>query len=51
VKFASKHKSDVFLVPLGELAAKKTLRLFTDFWNNNIVASEFIGPGSIKDPT
>jgi len=48
VKFASRHKADVFLVPLGELAAKKTLRLFTDLWNNNIVASEFIGPGSIK---
>lgn len=48
VKFASKHKADVFLVPLGELAAKKTLRLFTDLWNHNIVASEFIGPGSIK---
>jgi len=48
VKFASKHKADVFLVPLGELAAKKTLRLFTDLWNNNVVASEFIGPGSIK---
>ena len=48
VKFAAKHKSDVFLVPLGELAAKKTLRLFTDLWNNNIIASEFIGPGSIK---
>jgi histidyl-tRNA synthetase len=48
VKFAAKHKADVFLVPLGELAAKKTLRLFTDLWNNNIVASEFIGPGSIK---
>lgn len=48
VKFSSKHKADVFLVPLGELAAKKTLRLFTDLWNNNIVASEFIGPGSIK---
>lgn len=48
VKFAAKHKADVFLVPLGELAAKKTLRLFTDLWNHNIVASEFIGPGSIK---
>jgi histidyl-tRNA synthetase len=48
VKFASKHKADVFLVPLGELAAKKTLRLFTDLWSNNIVAAEFIGPGSIK---
>jgi histidyl-tRNA synthetase len=48
LKFASRHKADVFLVPLGELAAKKTLRLFTDLWSHNIVASEFIGPGSIK---
>ncbi len=48
LKFSSKHKVDVFLVPLGDLAAKKTLRLFTELWNQNIIASEFIGPGSIK---
>lgn len=48
VKFASKSKVDVFLVPLGDLAAKKTLRLFTELWNHNIMASEFAGPGSIK---
>src|SRR6185436_4646007 len=48
VKFVTKNKVDVFLVPLGDLAAKKTLRLFTDLWNNNIIASEFSGPGSIK---
>ena len=48
VKFVNKNKVDVFLVPLGDLAAKKTLRLFTELWNHNIVASEFIGPGSIK---
>jgi len=48
LKFASKSKVDVFLVPLGDLAAKKTLRLFTELWNSNIVASEFAGPGSIK---
>lgn len=48
VKFASKSKVDVFLVPLGELAAKKTLRLFTELWNHHIMASEFAGPGSIK---
>jgi len=48
LKFSTKHKADVFLVPLGELAAKKTLRLFTDLWNHEIVASEFVGPGSIK---
>ncbi len=48
VKFTNKSKVDVFLVPLGDLAAKKTLRLFTELWNHNIIASEFIGPGSIK---
>src|SRR3989344_4455792 len=48
VKFVHKNKVDVFLVPLGDLAAKKTLRLFTELWNHHIVASEFIGPGSIK---
>ncbi|HYC79870.1 MAG TPA: His/Gly/Thr/Pro-type tRNA ligase C-terminal domain-containing protein, partial [Candidatus Binatia bacterium] len=48
VKFASKNKVDVYLVPLGELAAKKTLKLFSELWGQNIVASEFIGPGSIK---
>ena len=48
VKFTNKNPVDVFLVPLGDLAAKKTLRLFTELWNHQIIASEFIGPGSIK---
>lgn len=48
IKFASKNKVDVFLVPLGDLAAKKTLKLFSELWNQNIVASEFIGSTSIK---
>jgi histidyl-tRNA synthetase len=48
LKFVSKNKVDVFLVPLGDLAAKKTLRLFTELWSHNIFASEFSGPGSIK---
>jgi len=48
IKFAAQNKSDVYLVPLGELAAKKTLKLFSELWSHNIVASEFIGPGSIK---
>ena len=48
VKPPAKSKTEVFLVPLGDLAAKKTLKLFTELWNNDIVASEFIGPGSIK---
>jgi histidyl-tRNA synthetase len=48
VKFATTQKVDVYLVPLGELACKKTLRLFTELWNHGIVASEFMGVGSIK---
>ena len=48
IKFAAKNKVDVYLVPLGDLAAKKTLKLFSELWSNDIVASEFIGPGSIK---
>ncbi len=48
IKFASKNKVDVFLVPLGDLAAKKTLKLFTELWSHNIIASEFMGPVSIK---
>jgi hypothetical protein len=41
LKFAAKHRAEVFLVPLGELAAKKSLKLFTELWNHDIVASEF----------
>jgi histidyl-tRNA synthetase len=48
IKYSLKSNIDVCLVPLGELAAKKSLRLFTDLWNHQIVASEFVGPGSIK---
>ena len=48
VKFTTRTKVDVFLVPLGDLAAKKTLRLFTELWNQGVLASEFTGPGSIK---
>jgi histidyl-tRNA synthetase len=48
IKFSSKTQVDVYLVPLGDLAAKKTLKLFSELWGQGIVASEFIGPGSIK---
>lgn len=49
IKFATKNKTEVFLVPLGDLAAKKSLRLFTDLWNEGIIASEFTGTGPIKN--
>jgi histidyl-tRNA synthetase len=48
LKVLPKYRAEVFLVPLGDLAAKKSLRLFSDLWSHNIAASEFIGPGSIK---
>jgi len=48
IKFATKHKAEVFLVPLGDLASKKSLRLFTDLWANDIITSEFTGSGPIK---
>lgn len=48
IKFASKHKTEVFLVPLGDLAAKKSLGLFTDLWSQDIIASEFTATCSIK---
>ena len=48
IKRPPRQKADVYLVPLGDLAAKKTLKLFSELWSNNIAASEFIGPGSIK---
>ena len=49
IKYSSKNKVDVYLIPLGDLAAKKSLKLFTELWNQNIVASEFLGSGSIKN--
>lgn len=48
IKFAARNQVDVYLVPLGDLAAKKALKLFSELWSHNIMASEFIGPGSIK---
>ena len=38
----------VFLAQLGELAKKKTLRLFADLQKNGILVSESFGRGSLK---
>lgn len=41
--------SDVFLVPLGELAAKKSLRLFRDLTNEKIAVYDHFGLGGVKN--
>lgn len=41
--------SEVFLVPLGELAAKKSLRLFRDLVSNNIKVNDHFGSEGVKN--
>ena len=49
VKVASlKPKTRVFLAQLGDLAKKKSLKLFAEFRKNNIYVSESFGRDSIK---
>ncbi len=42
-------KTDVFLVPLGELASKKSLRLFRDLINANIRVHDHFGMVGVKN--
>jgi len=44
-----RRTADVFLINLGELAAKKSLRLFMDLWKNNIRVAEHFGQNGIKN--
>lgn len=41
--------AEVFLVPLGELAAKKSLRLFRDLTNEKISVYDHFGEGGVKN--
>ncbi len=41
--------NEVFLVPLGELAAKKSLRLFRDLVSNNIKVNDHFGSEGVKN--
>lgn len=43
------HLADVFLINLGELAAKKSLRLFWDLQRNHITVAEHFGENGIKN--
>lgn len=44
-----RRSADVFLINLGELAAKKSLRLFIELWKNNIRVAERFGQNGIKN--
>ncbi len=47
--FETQHKNDVFLVPLGELAAKKALRLFRDLTSEKISVYDHFGNAGVKN--
>lgn len=49
VEVARENKSDVFLVPLGELAAKKALRLFKDLSGAQISVYDHFGNAGVKN--
>ncbi len=42
-------KSDVYLVPLGDLAAKKALRLFSELWDAEITVHDHFGTLGVKN--
>lgn len=49
VAVTREQRSDVFLVPLGELAAKKSLKLFKDLISEKIAVYDHFGPGGVKN--
>jgi histidyl-tRNA synthetase len=42
-------KSDVYLVPLGDLASKKALRLFSELWDAEITVHDHFGTLGVKN--
>jgi histidyl-tRNA synthetase len=48
VKLYQESKPKVFLAQLGELAKKKSLRLFSELQKNGILVAESFGRGSLK---
>lgn len=49
LQVAREQKSDVFLVPLGELASKKSLRLFRDLTGQKIAVYDHFGNVGVKN--
>ncbi len=45
----AEQKSEVFLVPLGELAARKSLRLFQDLTTAHVTVYDNFGTAGVKD--
>lgn len=43
------HKAEVFLAPLGDLASKKALRLFSELWDHNVVVHDHFGGSGVKE--
>lgn len=48
IKISDKSSSKIFVVQLGELGKKKSLKLFRDLEKNNIKSEESLGKGSLK---
>ena len=49
VTIERQHKNDVFLVPLGEMASKKSLRLFRDLTGEKISVYDHFGLAGVKN--
>lgn len=49
IEISREQKSEVFLVPLGELAAKKSLRLFRDLVTAQVVVYDHFGNAGVKN--
>lgn len=43
-----KQQADVALIPLGDMASKKSLPLFSEFWDNGISIINLLGENSLK---
>jgi histidyl-tRNA synthetase len=43
------HRPEVFLVPLGDLASKKSLRLFSELWDAEVVVHHHFGDNGVKN--
>ena len=49
IEVAIEIRADVFLVPLGELAAKKALKLFNELWDEKISVHDQFGNVGVKN--
>ncbi len=45
----SEHRAEVFLAPLGDLASKKALKLFSELWDHNVAVHDHFGSSGVKE--